>query len=80
MQLAIFLRINLCSRPYGGTAIFIRKYIKCTISYWDVDCDRLCAIMADFGNYAVLFACFYMSCDSSNNCDSFNSDIVHFKP
>ena len=35
--------------------------------------------MADFDRYTVLFTCFYMSCDSSNNCDSFNSAIGAFQ-
>ena len=65
----------LTGRLYSGTAIFIRKDIKCTKSYCDGDCDRLCAIMADFGNYTVLFNCFHMSCDSSNNCDSLNPNV-----
>ena len=69
----------LIGRPYGGTAIFIRKDIKCTISYCDVDCDRLCAIMADYDNYTVLFTCFYMPCDSSNNCDNLNSAFGAFQ-
>ena len=64
----------------GGAAIFIRKYIKCTINCCDVDCDGSCAIVADFDNYTVLFTCFHMPLDSSNNCCSFNSAIVHFKP
>ena len=44
----------LTGRPYGGTAIFVRKDIKCTINCCDVDYDRLCAIMTDFDSYTVL--------------------------
>ena len=35
--------------------------------------------MADFGNNTVLFTCFYMPCDSSSNCDSFNSAFGTFQ-
>ena len=35
--------------------------------------------MADFDRYTVLFTCFYMPCDSSNNCGSFNSAIGAFQ-
>ena len=29
----------LTCRPYGGTAIFIRKSIKCTTTNCDIECD-----------------------------------------
>ena len=68
----------LIGRPYGGTAIFIRKSIKCTITNCDIECDRLNAMIVDFYNFTVLITCFYMPCDS-NNCDGFSSTIGAFQ-
>ena len=52
----------LIGRSYGGTAIFIRKSIKCTITNCDIECDRFNAMLVDFYNFAVLITCFYMPC------------------
>ena len=68
----------LTGRPYGGTAIFIRKSIKCTITNCDIECDRFNAMLVDFYNFTVLITCFYMPCDS-NNCDGFSSAIGAFQ-
>ena len=62
----------LTGRPYGGTAIFLRKTLNCTITNCEMDCGRLCATMVDFKKFTVLFSCFYMPCDSGSNCDSYN--------
>ena len=61
----------LTGRPYGGTAIFIRKSIKCTITNCDIECDRFNAMLVDFYNFTVIITCFYMPFDS-NNWDSFS--------
>ena len=50
-------------RSYGGTVIFIRKSIKCTITNSDIECDRFNAMLVDFYNITVLISCFYMPCD-----------------
>ena len=68
----------LIGRPYGGTAIFIRKSIKCTITNCDIECDRFNPMLVDFYNFTVLITCFYMPCDS-NNCDGFSSTIGAFQ-
>ena len=68
----------LIGRPYDGTAIFIRKSIKCTITNCDIECDRFNAMLVDFYNFTVLIACFCMPCDS-NNCDGFSSTIGAFQ-
>ena len=68
----------LISRPHGGTVIFIRKSIKCTISNCDIECDRFNAMLVDFYNFTVLITCFYMPCDS-NNCDRFSSTVSAFQ-
>ena len=68
----------LIGRPYGGTALFIKKSIKCTITNCDMECDRFNAMLVDLYNFTVLITCFYMPCDS-NNCDGFSSTIVAFQ-
>ena len=65
----------LTGRPYGGTAIFLRKTLNCTIT----NCDRLCVTLVDFKNFTVLFSCFYMPYDSGGNCDSFNAVVGAFQ-
>ena len=69
----------LTGRPYGGTTIFLRKTLNCAITNFEIDCDRLCATLVDFKNFTVLFSCFYMSCDSGGNCDSFNAIVCAFQ-
>ena len=50
----------LIGRPYAcGTAIFIRKSIKCTITNCDIECDRFNAMLVDFYNFTVLIIGFY---------------------
>ena len=41
----------LTGRPYGGTAIFLRKTLNCTITNCEIDCDRLCATLNDLKNF-----------------------------
>ena len=53
----------LIGRPYGGTAIFNSKYINCTITNCDIECDRFNAMLVDFYNFTVLITCFYMPSD-----------------
>ena len=69
----------LTGGPYGGTAIFLRKTLSCTITNCETDCDRLWATLVDFKNFTVLFSCFYMPCDSGGNCDSFNAVVGAFQ-
>ena len=45
----------LTGRPYGGTAIFFRKTLNCTITNCETDCDRLCATLVDFKKITVFF-------------------------
>ena len=68
----------LTGHPYGGTAIFLKNTLNCTITNCEIDCDILCATLVDFKNFTVLFLCFYMPCDSGGNCDNFNAVVGAF--
>ena len=50
-------------RPYGGCAVFIRKFIKCDSIFISCENKRICAVLCDFKSYSVLIASGYMPCD-----------------
>ena len=62
----------LAGRPYGGTAIIIRKTLSCTSVLLQCDSKRICPVMSDFTEFKILFLSLYMPCDSANTIDDFN--------
>ena len=62
----------LGGRPYGGTAIFISRLLKCAIEPVVFDCDKICAIHVKFNSFSILLISCYKPCDTPANADTFS--------
>ena len=58
--------------PYGGTAIFFSKHLKCVIEPVVSDCGRISAILVKFDSFSILLISCYMPCDTPANADTFS--------